>query len=218
MDLKSAIITLSLKTSDSFISAFSGKLCFGTISNNQYPLKQSFIIPIYELYLWYLSIIKILNAITVKTSQKGLIVVLDDNVNYYWEVLESQKICFGIEFNSNITHKNVFTLSEFNNFIFTIKTLSFHTLNLKPFQLDMFLHASKLPLEDILKLNDSEFCAQIIQKHFANSSILKSRQQKCQILLQYYREHVILQNKFETLYNSEQDHSNQVIRLILDSV
>jgi len=220
MNLEKAIITLSLKTDNLFISAFEEKLCFGKLRGKEYPMKQSFTIPFYKLYLWYLSFIKIIGAITserITTAQKDLIEAFDADTNYYWEVLESKKVCFGIEFNSNISLKTVFDLTEFNNFVFTIKTLSFHTLNLQPFQHDLFINASKLPLEDILNFKDLDFCLQFIQKHFSKAPLSKQCQVECQILLQYYREQIVLQNKLETFFNPHLDHSDQVISLILDS-
>ena len=111
-----------------FISAFPGKIVFGKCSPSGYNDLQYFEFAIFELYSLYLAIFDIVNNFSKKLSSEHQLLIAKENNTCYIFCVKTltnlknehyQAAYFAIENTSGIVFELIFTVTEFNEFLFT---------------------------------------------------------------------------------------------------
>lgn len=218
MSLSKAIVTLSLKKMNEFISAFNGKVLFGVVNDGlKYVKNQHFVIPCFQLHFWYQSIVQIASAFSEKKPTDESLIAEFEQSTYFWNISQNLNLCFGIKLNDETVFKTLFVIEEFNNFILVLKNIIFHCLCLKSYQFCLFETASHLKLSEILELKKSENCKRFVETTFSKSpyKIPNNQILVSQTVLQYYLEFIVLHHKLESFYNTEENFTNKIISLMI---
>ena len=221
--------TIALKQENIFVSAFPGKIVFGTPNNEGFLNLKTFQFYFYqllELYLALLSVIKFLVSSELN-CQKGILLKVSEEQIYFWVCKnvqinnrDSKIATFGIEFQSTCVFELVFDFDQLNNFISGISQCILPALCLKTLERQVLEEASEETLQYIIELNRRKN-TQIFLRKIKNKNKFKIDsvvQPNLSDLIIYYHETIIIVHKLKSLYNPSFDEEKESrLRRILDS-
>lgn len=214
--------TLSLKTSDIFISSFPGKIVFGEPNCKGYKTGKTFQYRHSEFFSLYTSIVKIVQylAVTSNNQDKGVILTRNAKTVYFWigtcieepESRETEKaVKLGIELNSNIIFEVILNSEQLNELIYAFSLLMFSCLCLKSNEREFLENVTnELSIVNIINIKKQRESRTYIKKVIKERQIDSVTSENLYQLLIYYNEIIILYKKIKSLHNSEINEDRRI--------
>jgi hypothetical protein len=163
--LNNSCKTILLKLKNSiFISAFPGKIIFGTIAAQSYIKFKYFQFIAFELFHLYVSLVSIIKTVlseeNIQENHNGVILKINEELIYLWSISQSsinnqKQIHILLEFKSNLDYEIELNLDELNEFINGLSEVIIPCLNLKNIERQFFEFVSKQQISDIVQMTSS---------------------------------------------------------------
>jgi len=218
--------TLSLKTSDIFISSFPGKIVFGEPNSLGYSNLQSFQYKHHQFLNLYLSFVNIVQffASNSNNTEKGLILTHSENTIYFWsgksvvqENVNKRVIKFGIDVSDSIIFEIILNSEQFNELVYTFSSLMLSCLCLKSFERNFIEHISEeLSLIKLLSLKNKKVSNKVLKELIKEKNIDSVNESNILQLIIYYNELIILHKKMKSMYNLELIDINRIDSILKD--
>jgi hypothetical protein len=209
-----------------FLSAYPGYIVFGQTYTKFYSQGRYFKFSVFELYKLYTAIIQILTYLTEEKPiiTKGLILERDKSAKivYYWrgislviDNIEEKFFAFGIENKNDQNEEIKMNLLEVHNFIQCLKSTITICLCLNNIESEIFLAASNLEINRIIKLKAykerKNFVSNFLAEETSYSQSDLQDSFKFTELLSYYFDIVILLNKLSSMSQFEEKICEQIL-------
>ena len=223
VQLSLSIETFALKNCPYFISAFPSYIVFGkTTLDVKYEENKYFSLHFFEAYKWLQAIFFIGSFIASDLDDSnGVIVTTTESEIYYWTGLvmqnqdENEKhIKFGIEKNSEILFEMLFTVVEFNNFLYLFKRCLLSCLCLKDMHEQFILHIVETQsFNEIIAAKKSLRKTKIIFDDFFKDSLFEkpSKISSFSQIISYYNDIILIIKQLENLSFEEEDKSALIL-------
>ena len=154
--------TILLKTKTCiFLSAFPGKIIFGTIAARSYTKFKYFQFVAFDLFYLYVSLVAVIKTVLSEENtdhnQHGIILKINEELSYLWSISQSsinnQKLIhILLEFKSNLVYEIELNLDELNEFINGLSEVIIPSLNLKNIERQFFEFVSKQQIGEIVQM------------------------------------------------------------------
>lgn len=216
--------TIALRKEKIFISALPGSIIFGEVNPTGFKHQHIFKFNYFQFYELYLAIISIIKfQLSENKTEKGLILKLNEEILYYWngssveiDRKESKIVKFVIEFQFEIIFEIIFNNEELNNLIGAISEMILPSLCLNEIERQLFQFASEQNISFLVTLSNIKACQKFLkffltQKQIKVDPIIEPN--LVQNLI-YYNEIIILNHKFNTIYNSEFEIPNRIEKIL----
>ena len=216
-------INLILKETECFMSAFPSKIVFGQCSSNGYTSEKHFQFNLFELNKLYFCIFDTIKYFAEDSAieiQNQLITTkLEQNYFFCTKCLISESIShkivvFGIEDSkrNEITFQLKLSPLELNNFISLLVKIIPSALCFNDIERVIFEEASKESPYAIKMLKDKSYSKQFVKKVAATIQNDMSDQilNNLSTMISYYCEIVLLNHKFQSLVDRNQESDNIV--------
>jgi hypothetical protein len=215
-------INLSLQKSDYFLSAFPAKLIFGQCSAYGYIKSKYFEFELFQLYSLYIALFDIVNSFAKNILLEPQVILTKNEEIYFVATkiylinFQEEKVAvFGVEKNSETNFDVYFTQKELNVFILTLSKILPCTLCLNSEQLELFLKASEETVTQIDSFQDFINCQKFAKK---SSKIQDFSIYNFAIMINHYREIILIYKKIKSLCESIQWARSDNIELILQKM
>ena len=202
--------TILLKRSDIFVSAFPGKIVFGTISDHSYIKFKYFQFLAFDVVYLYLSLVTVIKKVfseeNVESNCDGVIIKLNDDLQYLWSISQSTEninkhLHILLEFKSNLIYQVEFNLEQLNDFVNGLSETFIPCLNLKNVERYFFDFISKQQISDIVQLTTENGLTLLNQFKFEShlEEINSINQINLIEIVVYYKELILLYKKIKSL-------------------
>ena len=203
--------TILLKTINIFVSAFPGKLIFGTISVQNYIKFNYFQFFAFDLLHLYVTLVNIIKKISseenIETNCDGVIIKINEELQYLWSIstktVNSEKqlnVHLVVEFKSNLVYQLVFNLDQLNDFINGLSETIIPCLFLKNIERQFFEFVSKHHISEIVQLSAQNGALLLNDFNLENTLELDTIIETNLIdIVIYYKELIIIYKKIKSL-------------------
>jgi hypothetical protein len=216
--------TIALKQEKIFISALPGSIILGEVCPTGFKHQHIFKFNHFQFFELYLAIISIIKfQLSENKSEKGLILKLNNETLYYWNGLsveidrkESKIVKFVIEFQFENIYEIIFNDQQLNNLIGAISQMILPSLCLNEIERTLFQFATEQDISFLVTLNNLKACEKFVTffqttKKIKIDPILEPN--FVQNLI-YYNEIIIINHKFQSIYNSEFEFHERIEKIL----
>ena len=218
MELEKAIISISSKKREFFVSAFHHKLIFGPAfgSPQSYKTKECFEIDSCDYHKIYVGLFPIAKFLSGKSQVDQGELWKKDLISYKWKISDRQII---LNRTDNANDENQFSIKftelEFNDLVYLLSEVCFLSLNLDYDTFTVFTKLSKFELKDILTWQSKEKLKNQLQNF--KSDLLSEIKFHCLCELVYYNLDIIVcVHKLRLFHNENEFICHRNIKEILE--
>ena len=201
--------TIVLKTTNLFISAFPGKLVFGSISVEHYLKFNFFQFFVFDLLNLYICLVNIIKKISSSSEEDcdGVIVKINPELSYLWSISPKTinednqfHVLFTVELKSKLVYQIDLNLDQLNDLINGLSETIIPCLSFKNLERQFFEFVSKQQISEIVHLNGPK--ATLFLNDFKEEKEIEIdiiTQPNLIDIVVYYKELIIIYKKLKSL-------------------